>query len=61
MANWRRFVLILGWLVVVGVLMTWQFLPSQTPQYETRIVVLKAKANLAETAANGDWRLANGE
>ena len=28
MANWRRFALILGGLVVVGVLMTWQFLPS---------------------------------
>jgi hypothetical protein len=52
MANWRRFVLILGWLVVVGVLMTWQFLPSQTPQYETRIVVLKAKANLAAVFGN---------
>jgi len=52
MANWRRSVLILGWLVVVGVLMTWQFLPSQTPQYETRIVVLKAKANLAAVFGN---------
>jgi hypothetical protein len=52
MANWRRSVLILGWLVVVGVLMTWQFLPSQTPQYETRIVVLKAKANLASVFGN---------
>jgi len=41
-----------GWLVVVGVLMTWQFLPSQTPQYETRIVVLKAKANLAAVFGN---------
>jgi hypothetical protein len=52
MANWRRSVLILGWLVVVGVLVTWQFLPSQTPQYETRIVVLKAKANLAAVFGN---------
>jgi uncharacterized repeat protein (TIGR01451 family) len=52
MANWRRLVLILGGLVVVGVLMTWQFLPSQTPQYETRIVVLKAKANLAAVFGN---------
>jgi len=52
MANWRRFVLILGGLVVVGVLMTWQFLPSQTPQYETRIIVLKAKANLAAVFGN---------
>ena len=52
MANWRRSVLILGWLVVVGVLMTWQFLPSQTPQYETRILVLKAKANLAAVFGN---------
>jgi len=52
MASWRRSVLILGGLVVVGVLMAWQVLPSQTPQYETRIVVLKAKANLAAVFGN---------
>jgi len=52
MASWRRSVLILGGLAVVGVLMAWQFLPSQTPQYETRIVVLKAKANLAAVFGN---------
>ncbi len=52
MANWRRSVLVLGGLVVVGLLMAWQVLPSQTSQYETRIVVLKAKANLAAVFGN---------
>ncbi len=52
MVNWRRSVLILGGLVVVGILMAWQVLPSQTSQYETRIVVLKAKANLAAVFGN---------
>jgi len=52
MASWQRSALILGGLVVVGILTAWQVLPSQTPQYETRIVVLKAKANLAAVFGN---------
>ncbi|MEZ8218941.1 conserved repeat domain-containing protein [Candidatus Fervidibacteria bacterium JGI MDM2 SSWTFF-3-K9] len=52
MASWQRSALILSGLVVVGILMAWQVLPSQTSQYETRIVVLKAKANLAAVFGN---------
>jgi uncharacterized repeat protein (TIGR01451 family) len=52
MLCWKRSVLILGWLTVVGILMAWQVLSSQTPKYETRIVILKAKANLAAVFGN---------
>lgn len=39
-------------LVVVGVAMVWRAVALQAPQYETKIVVLKAKANLATVFGN---------
>ncbi len=48
----RCWSLILGGLVVLGLLVGWQFVSPQSPQFETKIVVLKEKANLAAVFGN---------
>ncbi|MFA0752860.1 MAG: hypothetical protein IMHGJWDQ_000624 [Candidatus Fervidibacter sp.] len=48
----RKSVLVLGGLVLVGVLVGWRLALPQAPRYETRIVVLKAKANLETVFGN---------
>ncbi|MCS7191832.1 MAG: S8 family serine peptidase [Armatimonadetes bacterium] len=48
----RLWKLILCALVVVGITVAWQLVASQSPQFETKIVVLKAKANLSSVFGN---------
>lgn len=48
----HRWNLILGGLVALGLLVGWQFVSPQSPQFETKIVVLKEKANLAAVFGN---------
>mgnify|MGYP001626352856 FL=1 len=48
----RRWNWILGGLMVVGILVAWRMVSPQAPRYETKIVVLKAKANLAAVFGN---------
>ncbi|MCX7643347.1 MAG: S8 family serine peptidase, partial [Armatimonadetes bacterium] len=49
MSRWKQ---VLGGLVVLGVLVVWHFASPQSPQFETKIVVLKQKANLATVFGN---------
>ena len=51
MRSWRSCWVLVG-LVTIAVVVGWQHGLSQPPRYETRIVVLKSKANLAAVFGN---------